>query len=68
MHKRVIMMIVNLSWQAFKSLQMTSFSLKCVVPFLLSNGFSYVLTEKFLPKYFQTSKIHSRMEIQPQSI
>ena len=35
---------------------MTSFSLKGVVPFLLSNGFSYVLREKFcqddLKNYF----------------
>ena len=36
-----------LSWQTYEGLQMSSFSLKSVVPFLLSNGFSYVFTEEF---------------------
>ena len=33
-----------LSWQTYEGLQMSSFSLKGVVLFLLSNGFSYVFT------------------------
>ena len=45
-----------LSWQTYEGLQMTSFSLKGVVPFLFSNGFSYLLAEKFclddLENYF----------------
>ena len=58
-----------LSWQTYEGLQMTSFSLKGVVPFLLSNGFSYVLTEKFcqddLENYFGHQRSMGRRRDNP---